>query len=712
MEEEGEDNDDDNKEEGYTTWRWWEASTFEERERLWSNLEEAFTREMRMARDKDEERRRLRIERKRQHAQAERAAVDTTDPYFKAAAKAEVNSFDRRTAGWRAFNRKKRKKNYPHSIQGDEVEEEEEEGPSKWIEGARGLGGSDIGSSNEEEDKEEECMGRYLSTSLKSTVEALHSISSKDLQTYLMSINDDLLLHQGGHHQDYWSTIAKSGRELKEGHRRDVVIGNGVGVAHRVDNDCDINGDVLMGSVGVEGEVGGEAPKKYEHSTHEYVHPNGPSIYPMVVDVWSVALVLLIIHVHAYGPTFNDIVDIIRKHQKVHWGALLALVHGEEKNILSPLLMNLIDISFDIRDDINDFINHPYFLKEVLPSITDHDSKDWANVMMVNRSMRCIMDTPAGSRLRHITSIREPFTRPGPVVVVEDIVPDIHLLLELPLDTTTSTVWMLPPHYHTSHECMMVLPSHREEEEEADHNHHIISGHSTWLVGIDVIIDMRSSSSSSYCYYQYQREWIILDRYDTLAHLRDKILHMISSTITYPSHLLQQPLPLITNLILAPVLLAGLPPPSTTDVHHHLLAVVGDKDSMIRIDDDNNGQLKLMDDLKWTSSEILQLVILDNNDHHHHNTTAVIYRDYAATLGIMSIDNDITLDKEVVDGEYGGGGSMLWDRVKDHNDIKDNSMGSQTTYYFNNKKKKYSAFPAASIYNTTQRVNAYCTCGK
>lgn len=38
-----------------------------------------------------------------------------------------------------------------------------------------------IGSSNEEEDKEEECMGRYLSTSLKSTVEALHSISSKDL---------------------------------------------------------------------------------------------------------------------------------------------------------------------------------------------------------------------------------------------------------------------------------------------------------------------------------------------------------------------------------------------------------------------------------------------------------------------------------------------------------------------------------------------------
>lgn len=33
----------------------------------------------------------------------------------------------------------------PHSIQGDEVEEEEEEGPSKWIEGARGLGGSDIG---------------------------------------------------------------------------------------------------------------------------------------------------------------------------------------------------------------------------------------------------------------------------------------------------------------------------------------------------------------------------------------------------------------------------------------------------------------------------------------------------------------------------------------------------------------------------------------
>ncbi|EER14843.1 J domain-containing protein spf31, putative [Perkinsus marinus ATCC 50983] len=111
MEKEGEDNDDDNKEEVYTTWRWWEASTFEERERLWSNLEEAFTREMRMARDKDEERRRLRIERKRQHAQAERAAVDTTDPYFKAAAKAEVNSFDRRTAGWRAFNRKKRKKN-------------------------------------------------------------------------------------------------------------------------------------------------------------------------------------------------------------------------------------------------------------------------------------------------------------------------------------------------------------------------------------------------------------------------------------------------------------------------------------------------------------------------------------------------------------------------------------------------------------------------
>lgn len=63
-------------------------------------------------------------------------------------------------------------------------------------------------------------------------------------------------------------------------------------------------------------------------------------------------------------------------YYQVHWGALLALVHGEEKNILSPLLMNLIDISFDIRDDINDFINHPYFLKEVLPSITDHGDVD------------------------------------------------------------------------------------------------------------------------------------------------------------------------------------------------------------------------------------------------------------------------------------------------------------------------------------------------
>ncbi|KAF4655010.1 hypothetical protein FOL47_009640, partial [Perkinsus chesapeaki] len=101
------------EEEEEYSWKWWKASTYGERERIWNNIEEVFKREVEAkSKAKSDERKWKKIERKRKHAQAEREAVDVNDPNFVAAKDAEVKSFDRRTAGWKAFNKGKKKRLY------------------------------------------------------------------------------------------------------------------------------------------------------------------------------------------------------------------------------------------------------------------------------------------------------------------------------------------------------------------------------------------------------------------------------------------------------------------------------------------------------------------------------------------------------------------------------------------------------------------------
>ncbi|KAF4665784.1 hypothetical protein FOL46_003467 [Perkinsus olseni] len=260
------------KEEGMYTWRWWEASTFDQRERLWSNLEEAFKREMEAARAKAEDRRRQRIDRKRRHAQAERNAVDTTDPDFREAAAAEVyNTYQPYWMRLSPFTKEQRRDIIFRNARSDDdevcllpleediitlpeyagdssdavpqrrgstgslddEEEEEEDGPSRWVEGATGLGGSDIAVLS---------LGyavgvcvRYLTTPLRDPTHILHSIPTTTtysssvltdhlaLQSYAKAINEQLLTRtQGDDAVCFWRGVAESVRGIKEGHRREV----------------------------------------------------------------------------------------------------------------------------------------------------------------------------------------------------------------------------------------------------------------------------------------------------------------------------------------------------------------------------------------------------------------------------------------------------------------------------------------------------------
>ncbi|KAF4749369.1 hypothetical protein FOZ63_000890, partial [Perkinsus olseni] len=116
----------------------------------------------------------------------------------------------------------------------EEEEEEEDDGPSRWVEGATGLGGSDIAVLS---------LGyavgvcvRYLTTPLRDPTRILHSTipttttityssqvlaDDSALQSYEKAINEQLLSRT----QDavcFWRGVAESVRGIKEGHRRDV----------------------------------------------------------------------------------------------------------------------------------------------------------------------------------------------------------------------------------------------------------------------------------------------------------------------------------------------------------------------------------------------------------------------------------------------------------------------------------------------------------
>lgn len=69
-----------------------------------------------------------------------------------------------------------------------------------------------------------------------------------------------------------------------------------------------------------------------------------------------------------------------------NWRPLYFVLVVNDDNYMMMMLSQTC--TYLVIDDIINIMLNDYMM--IL------DSKDWANVMMVNRSMRCIMDTPAG----------------------------------------------------------------------------------------------------------------------------------------------------------------------------------------------------------------------------------------------------------------------------------------------------------------------------
>ncbi|KAF4656178.1 hypothetical protein FOZ61_007134 [Perkinsus olseni] len=250
---------------------------------------------------------------------------------------------------------------------------------------------------------------------------------------------------------------------------------------------------------------------------------------------------------------------------------------------------------------------------------------------------------PSSCRLRYVTSQCEPFHRPGPVVK-DIIIPDTHLLLELSIQDTTlqdgdDTVLPSCMHYR------------QQQDGHDDDEHH-------WLVGIDIVLPSSTTATTT------QREWMNINRHDTLGDLADRIIHM----------LVDIHIPLLP-FIISHVMLASIGLSTTTRDYHRSS---GTHDGMMMVIRDGMRDLRLLHDLKWTSCEILRLHLLPQEGGGGSTmaaAAAVIYREDATTIDLLSIptcsvDDDDDDDEDDDDGTVGYP-VMLWDRVRDHNDIKE-----------------------------------------
>ncbi|KAF4711196.1 hypothetical protein FOZ62_028476, partial [Perkinsus olseni] len=201
-----------------------------------------------------------------------------------------------------------------------------------------------------------------------------------------------------------------------------------------------------------------------------------------------------------------------------------------------------------------------------------------------------------------------------------------------------------------------VLPScmHRRQQQDGhdddDDEHH-------WLVGIDIVLPSSTTAATT-----TQREWMNVNRHDTLGDLADRIIRMLDDDTRIPL------LPfIISHVMLAPI---GL---STMRDYHHSSGV---HDGMMMVIRGGMRDLRLLHDLKWTSCEILRLHLLPQGGGGGSTmaaAAAVIYREDATTVDLLSIPACSVDDDDDEDDDDGTVGYplMLWDRVRDHNDIKE-----------------------------------------
>ncbi|KAF4731415.1 hypothetical protein FOZ63_008300, partial [Perkinsus olseni] len=207
------------------------------------------------------------------------------------------------------------------------------------------------------------------------------------------------------------------------------------------------------------------------------------------------------------------------------------------------------------------------------------------------------------------------------------------------------------------------LPScmHSRQQQDGhddDDEHH-------WLVGIDIVLPS-SLSLSSTAATTTQREWMNVNRHETLGDLADRIIHMLDDDTRIP----------LPPFIISHVMLAPIGSTTTRRDYHHDHHGSGVHAGMMMIIRDGMRDLRLLHDLKWASCEILRLHLLPQEGGGGSTMTAaaaaVIYREDATTVDLLSIPT-CSVDDDDEDDDDGTVGYplMLWDRVRDHNDIKE-----------------------------------------
>ncbi|KAF4716769.1 hypothetical protein FOZ62_009972, partial [Perkinsus olseni] len=201
------------------------------------------------------------------------------------------------------------------------------------------------------------------------------------------------------------------------------------------------------------------------------------------------------------------------------------------------------------------------------------------------------------------------------------------------------------------------LPScmHSRQQQDGhddDDEHH-------WLVGIDIVLPS-SLSLSSTAATTTQREWMNVNRHETLGDLADRIIHMLDDDTRIP----------LPPFIISHVMLAPIGSTTTRRDYHHDHHGSGVHAGMMMIIRDGMRDLRLLHDLKWASCEILRLHLLPQEGGGGSTMTAaaaaVIYREDATTVDLLSIPT-CSVDDDDEDDDDGTVGYplMLWDRVRD-----------------------------------------------
>ncbi|KAF4686681.1 hypothetical protein FOZ60_004960 [Perkinsus olseni] len=162
----------------------------------------------------------------------------------------------------------------------------------------------------------------------------------------------------------------------------------------------------------------------------------------------------------------------------------------------------------------------------------------------------------------------------------------------------------------TSRVMAAVLPSCMHSRQQQDGHDDDDDDEHHWLVGIDIVLPSSTTAATT-----TQREWMNVNRHDTLGDLADRIIHMLDDDTRIPL------LPfIISHVMLAPI---GSTTTTRRDYHHSS----GVHDGMMMVIRDGMRDLRLLHDLKKGGGGSTMAAA----------AAAVIYREDATTVDLLSI---------------------------------------------------------------------------